>query len=831
MNKIVVGIDLGTDKCCLTYQDSIGRPFIITDDKNYKISSIIGILNSGILVGNEISKDSIYDIPIISNLKRLIGHSSTDPEAKLIASYNNWILEDSNDGNYNDLIIIINNQKYCLSNLLCLLLNKIKNIIVSNIGDNFDVIITVPANFNEGQKNAILNYCKKVGLSCQRLLYEPCSAALTYINYLNPDIKTDQTQKIVVFDFGAGTLDLAIVSCDCICDEDEDNKYEWLSNIEKNIGDNSLGGIDIDIQLANFLYGKFPDFKSKLESNKEPINFIVEKIKIRLSNLYDKSQNQNNNASIIEVYYNQVLTISLDEYFTILDQYFKSRIINLLDQLHKNIKINEITDVLLIGGSSYNPWIKLLISNYYNRKIVDYKLTISDHFEQYKLDIKDIGVSLGATCACLGKRMNKYGSVLVLTESLPLSIGIETVSSMMCKILEKNSMIPCSSKQYFTTSEDNQTKIEIKLFQGERDNVNDNFYLGSFIMDNLEPLPLGKIVIIVEVSVTTDGLITVQGKVKNTDKYSKKIIINRYDYNLDYHDIEANIKSYEQNDTIFSNIIKKYYNLTTMLNKLQFNLLDNVSCRVDINVTNQIIGSFWDNLIIIHHLMKQSDKLKNNIDQLTKIINYIQIKLNLSYETKNIDLLEDKTIAIKLDLLIQFIETNHKQLVSAYQIPASDIKQDNYDTYDDNTPLNQINSIYNPLEILEESDKSLLYELELSGEKENCNKTIVQYLKEIKDLSVMIVNNIGDLGVSDNGKLFILDFIDKYDLYIDYLVKRDMGYNNLDGELLLKQLQDVCMMISDIDDKLIDDLYNQLMDIKIEDFGIMIDTIKLKMIE
>jgi molecular chaperone DnaK (HSP70) len=824
MNKIVVGIDLGTDKCCLTYQDNIGRPFIITDDKNYKISSIIGILNNGILVGNEISKDSIYDIPIITNLKRLIGHSSTNKEAILIASYNGWILEDSNDGN--DLIIIINNQKYYLSNLLCLLLNKIKNTIISNIGENFDVIITVPANFNEGQKNAILNYCKKVGLTCQRLLYEPCSAALTYIHYLNPDIKTDQTQKIVVFDFGAGTLDLAIVSCDCLIDDEDENRVEWLSNIEKNIGDNSLGGIDIDIQLANFLYSKFPDFKNKLQSKNESINFIIEKIKIRLSKLYETSQNQN--LSIIEVYYNQVLTISLDEYFTILDQHFKNRIINLLDQLHNKIKIDEITDVLLIGGSSYNPWIKLLISNYYNKEIKDYKLTISDHFEQYKLDIKDIGVSLGATCACLGKKMNKYGSVLVLTESLPLSIGIETVNSMMCKILEKNSMIPCSSKQYFTTSEDNQTKIEIKLFQGERDNVNDNFFLGSFIMDDLEPLPLGKAVIVVEVSVTTDGLITVQGKVKNTDKYSKKAIINRYDYNLDYRDIEVNIKSYEQNDTIFNNIIKKYYKLTTMLNKLQFNLLDNVSCKVDVNITNQIIGSFWDNLIMIHHLMKQSDKLKNNIDQLTKTINYIQNSLNLKYESKNIDLLEDKTIAIKLDLLIQFIETNHKHLVSAYQIPASDIKQDNYDTYNDNTHLNQINSIYNSTEILEESDKNLIYEMELS---ENSNKTVFQYLIEIKDLSVMIVNNINDLNISDNSKLFILEFIDKYDQYIDHLVKMDIGDDKLDGELLLKQLQDICMMITEIDDKLIDNLYNQLIDIKIENIGDMIDTIKLTLTE
>ena len=218
MNKITVGLDLGTDKCCLTYQDNIGRPFIITDNNNYKISSIIGIINNGVLVGNEISKDFIYDIPIITNLKRLIGHNSTSTEALNIASYNGWSLSDSTD---NDLVIHINQIEYKLNDLMCILLKKIKQIIITNIGEDFNLIITIPANFNEGQKNIILSYCKQLNIVCKRLIYEPCSAALTYINYFDPDYNKlskdcsdeDILKRIIVIDFGAGTLDLAIVSC------------------------------------------------------------------------------------------------------------------------------------------------------------------------------------------------------------------------------------------------------------------------------------------------------------------------------------------------------------------------------------------------------------------------------------------------------------------------------------------------------------------------------------------------------------------------------------------------------------------------------------------
>ena len=248
MNKITVGLDLGTDNCCITYQDKIGRPYVIMDDKNYKISSIIGIMNNGLLIGNEVSKSNIYDIPIISNLKRLIGHKANSIYAQQIAKYYNWILEDKDD----DIII---NSTLSLDYLMQCLLLKIKSIIINNIGTDFNMIITIPANFNEGNKNKILLYCKQVDIECINLIYEPCSAALTYINYCmintNIDINID-VKRILVFDFGAGTLDLAIVSCNCL-------DTEMMAKIESNIGDNNLGGIDIDIILKNYIINKYPE--------------------------------------------------------------------------------------------------------------------------------------------------------------------------------------------------------------------------------------------------------------------------------------------------------------------------------------------------------------------------------------------------------------------------------------------------------------------------------------------------------------------------------------------------------------------------------------------
>ena len=247
-----------------------------------------------------------------------------------------------------DLILQINNISYTLNYLMCNLLKKLKEIIISNIGENFNVIITIPANFNEGQKNSILSYCTQVDIDCKYLVYEPCSACLAYINYFNNKLDDEELRRILVFDFGAGTLDLAIVSCNCI---KEDNNIEWMAKIESNIGDNNLGGVDIDIVLKKYIINKYPQI-SNIQNN-----FLIEKIKIKLSTL-----NLNTKSTIIEKYYNQIITINLTEYYKLLDDNFKDRIILLLDEIHQSdIQIIDIDEILLIGGSCYNPWIKKLI--------------------------------------------------------------------------------------------------------------------------------------------------------------------------------------------------------------------------------------------------------------------------------------------------------------------------------------------------------------------------------------------------------------------------------------------------------------------------------------
>jgi molecular chaperone DnaK (HSP70) len=864
-NKITVGLDLGTDKCCITYQDNIGRPFIITDEKNHKISSVIGILNNGLLVGNEVSKDLIYDIPIIANLKRLIGHNSNSIEAQNIAKYQNWCLE---DGANNDLIIIINNNKYNLGDLMCTLLTKIKQIIISNIGDNFNMVITIPANFNEGQKNLILSYCNTVGIECKRLIYEPCSAALAYINYFDPEHNLNKSsesvsnnkeqqnstklnqksnsesetetdtdsesnnsilKRIAVFDFGAGTLDLAIVSCNCLIENDQ---YEWMAKIESNIGDNNLGGLDIDIELGKFIENKFPEFKLLLDSKNESMRFIIEKIKIKLSKLY--TSHKISTVSLVERYYSQNIIISISEYCDLLNKCFKQKILNLIDRLHDGkIKKSDIDNILLIGGSCYNPWIINLIESYYSKEIKTYKLLMSDHLENYNLDIRDIGVSLGATC--IDKKLNTYGNSLILTESLPLSIGIDTTNNLMCKLLPKNTLIPCSSKKYFTTSEDNQTLIEIKLYQGERDDIRDNFFLGSFIMDNLDPEPQGKIVIIVNISVTTDGLITVEGKVKNTEKFNKKIIINRYNANIDTTLAESNIRQFELSDSVFNSIMRKYYLLVTMLSRLQYNLLDNISCKFEDDVINSVFEMFWDDLIVIHKLMSQSDKLKSNIQQLTKCINYIESKMSYISNPNSIDYTDDNVIASKLDKIIKFIEKNLQHLTSTHQIKTTGIDNSNitnYDSIENEQKLGQINSISNSTEILSSTEKELLYQIENSinlakGDIAmiSSTKSNLTYIKEIKDLSFMIVDKIDSLVMTDLNKLLLLEVFDKYESYIDLIIKNNSQF---DGKYQLETIQNLCMIIANIENiKFIENIQNKLNDLTPEDSGFIVEFEKI----
>ncbi len=408
-------------------------------------------------------------------------------------------------------------------------------------------------------------------------------------------------------------------------------------------------------------------------------------------------------------------------------------------------------------------WIRQLISDYYQKQIQTFKILTYNHTTTLDLDIRDIGVSLGATC--YNNRLDKNNMGLILTESLPLSIGINTVNNIMCKILPKNTLIPCSIKKYFSTSEDFQKEIEIKLYQGERENVLENFYLGSFQIDNLDPEPKGKIVLIINVSVNTDGLIIVEGKIKNTDRFNKRIIINRYNKTVDTQLIIENIRKYETNDTVFSNIMIRYYELVSMLGRLEYNLFIDIINMLPIDIIKEIIRSFWNDLIRIYKLMLESDKLKSNIKQLTTFITNIQTKLNLDLDL-NINLItnvNDSIIQQLIERLNKFIIENYQHLVLTYQIKTEEITKEKYSELDVK---------------IENKD------IEIEDED------IKDEFSQIKELLLMVVENIETFEMPSCNKLLLLDFIDKYDIYIDE--------NNKNGNL--EEIQQICSIISDIND-------------------------------
>ena len=262
MKKIKIGIDFGTSKCCISYHKN-NKLYVITDNGEEFINSVIGIYNNNILIGNQIKSDVNYGITIINNLKRLIGININSDIAIKLSKYYNWYL--SYDNEKSD--IIINNN--LLSELIIKIFIYLRNLINEQINDNFESILTVPSNFNNYQRNYILYCANYASLNCIDLINEPVSASLSYL--YNFSIHNDI--QFIIFDFGAGTLDLSLINANY-----EDN--EWFVEVLKNNGNNLLGGIDINLLLVEWLKNNYNNIYNDILHKKENLYTIIEKLKI-----------------------------------------------------------------------------------------------------------------------------------------------------------------------------------------------------------------------------------------------------------------------------------------------------------------------------------------------------------------------------------------------------------------------------------------------------------------------------------------------------------------------------------------------------------------------
>jgi molecular chaperone DnaK (HSP70) len=344
---LIIGIDLGTSNCCISYINDKGEIEIIFNETNYLIPSIVSIEKEGILVGNEVNKLHINNNKnIFHNFKRLIGHNISDIEITNLKNILNYNIIEENE---QIKCVDTDNKKYNLEEIIYYLLNKIKQIIEENINVEWKCIITIPAYFNEIQRQITMNAINLTKLPCIKLLNEPTAASFAYL--YNNKVLYEQTfdKKILVIDFGAGTLDLTIL--------DINKEDEVLCEVLGIYGDNNFGGIDITKIINDNIFNEFDnmDINSKLQ--------IAEDIKIKLSNEIDVKYY----SSILEKEYEYKYDKYIEELKNISNRMLNP-IKNILDIA--KIKKEEIDEIILVGGSFKIPYFRELISTYFNLSLI-----------------------------------------------------------------------------------------------------------------------------------------------------------------------------------------------------------------------------------------------------------------------------------------------------------------------------------------------------------------------------------------------------------------------------------------------------------------------------
>jgi len=693
----IIGIDLGTSNCCISYINSQGDIKLIFD-KNFNeltIPSIVSIEDEGILVGNEIDKLHINSNKnIFHNFKRLIGHNLQDIETTNLKKILNYDIIEENE---QIKCIDTKGNKYNLEEIIFFLLKKIKSIIDQEM-KNWSCIVTIPAYFNEIQRQITLNAINLAQLPCIKLLNEPTAASFAYLYHNNVLYEEEFDKKILIIDFGAGTLDLTIL--------DINKSEELVCEVLGIYGDNNFGGIDITSIIYNYLFqNSYLDLDMNLKLR------IAEEIKILLSDKIDITYTNNLlDDKIIYIY--DIFCLQLKE----IEHKIIDTIINILEIA--KLKKEEIDDVILVGGSFKIPYFRTLISNYFNKNIEKISLKVDNQkFFLYE----DIAVSLGAAVYGYYNNMSKD---VVLIERLPLSIGIETIDNQIIKIIERNTIIPIVKTKIFTTEDYEQKTVTINIFQGESIFVDNCSKIGTFILQDLPP---NKPVIIVSIKIDNNGIIHVSARDKRNITESS-IKIESYSKSLTENEINLLIEKYnsnKENEKVYKNLINEYYELINIIDKISFQINFNFVLNLEKEIKDIIRLDFSKILNKINNKYI-IDKYKININLLHKcaIINDLEFSINNSQEIIDED----------LENFINMLKQIKDYLIENYNIFI--IQQ--------NDNIISSNDINKYEEIIEKED------IECSNISEK---------NELLELQTFLLENINEFNLTDEGNKFLIDKI------------------------------------------------------------------------
>src|SRR6056300_1653426 len=519
MSKII-GIDLGTTNSCVSIMEG-SQPKVLENAEGARTTpSVVAFTEDNEkLIGQPAKRQAVTNPEnTIFAVKRLIGRNFDDPTVKKDVEAAPFKIVNSEKG---DAWIEAKGEKYSPSQISAFILQKMKETAEKYLGQTVSqAVITVPAYFNDAQRQATKDAGKIAGLEVLRIINEPTAAALAY------GLDKKESQIIAVYDLGGGTFDVTILEID-----------DGLFEVKSTNGDTFLGGEDFDMRIVNYLAEEF--------QKENGVDLTKDKMALqRLKEAAEKAKIELSSSSQTEI--NQPF-ISMDgasgQPLHLVVKLTRAKLESLVGDLIKaslkpcqaalkdaGLSTGDIDEIVLVGGMTRMPKVIEEVTKFFGK-------------EPNKGVNPDEVVAMGAAIQA-GVLQGDVKDV-VLLDVTPLSLGIETLGGIFTRLIERNSTIPTKKSQVFSTAEDNQSAVTIRVFQGERDLAADNKMLGQFNLENIPPAPRGMPQIEVTFDIDANGIVSVSAKDKGTNKEQKITI--QASGGLSDDDIERMVREAEEN--------------------------------------------------------------------------------------------------------------------------------------------------------------------------------------------------------------------------------------------------------------------------------------------